>query len=394
MNAIDWTIVGLAALAALYGFRRGFALTAGQYAGMAAGLVGAALLAPPVLERASVTDPLARTSLALGMVIAGMLLGVQLGAIAAIPARRLVSADPAVGVIDSTAGAMLSVLIALSGAWFFARSLDEGPNEHAARMIQQSLIVQKLDAVAPDAPRVLADFEAFLSHEINPLPFIRLEPPLPARRPIDPAAAATPEVARMAANVLRVQGTGCGGVLVGSGFTVGNGLVVTNAHVVAGTHSSTVQAPGGRQFSGQVVLFDAHKDLAVLRVPNLRLPAAGFGTSEPGLQGAVVGYPGGGPEQVVPAVVDGQMRAQGRDIWGESAVTRDILVLNADVRPGNSGGPVLAPDGRVIGMVFAQSVSRDNTGFALATSEIQADLATLAAGSPVMDAGRNRCADG
>src|SRR5690242_3484108 len=138
MNAIDLIILGLGILAALHGFRRGFALTAGQYAGMFGGLVGGALVAPAALSSIGVDDPLLRTSLALAIVLAGLALGLQLGTLAAIPVRQALIADHAAGVADSTAGAVLSVAVALVGAYFLARSLDRGPNEDAARLIQQS----------------------------------------------------------------------------------------------------------------------------------------------------------------------------------------------------------------------------------------------------------------
>ena len=95
-----------------------------------------------------------------------------------------------------------------------------------------------------------------------------------------------------------------------------------------------------------------------------------FGPAQRGTKGAVIGYPGGGPEQESPAVVDGRITAEGRDIYNSSVVTRQIFVIQASVRPGNSGGPLIDLDGHVLGLVFATSASDPNQAYALTDDEI------------------------
>ena len=55
-------------------------------------------------------------------------------------------------------------------------------------------------------------------------------------------------------------------------------------------------------------------------------------------------------------------------------MTREIYALRATVRNGNSGGPLLAPDGRVYGVVFATSVDDPQTGYALTAAEVAPDV--------------------
>ena len=84
----------------------------------------------------------------------------------------------------------------------------------------------------------------------------------------------------------------------------------------------------------------------------------------------MIGYPGGGAESVQPAVVDGAVEAAGRDIYNQKAVTREIYVIQARVRPGNSGGPLVDLQGRVLGIVFATSASQPDQAYAITDAEI------------------------
>jgi S1-C subfamily serine protease len=149
------------------------------------------------------------------------------------------------------------------------------------------------------------------------------------------------------------------------------GLVVTNAHVVAGIAAPLVQI-GRTVKATEVVLFDPSFDLAVLRVsglsaPPLQLDPAPVGR---GTQAAVLGFPGGGPFTVDAAGVMAAFEAQGRDIYGHGLTVRNVYELNALVRPGNSGGPLVLPDGRVIGVVFSRSTVDPSIGYALTSPDV------------------------
>jgi S1-C subfamily serine protease len=79
--------------------------------------------------------------------------------------------------------------------------------------------------------------------------------------------------------------------------------------------------------------------------------------------------------------------AVGRDIYGRRAVPRAVYELEAVVRPGNSGGPVVVPDGRVIGVVFSRSLSQADVGYALVGGDVAARLRTAAARTAGVDTG-------
>ena len=180
--------------------------------------------------------------------------------------------------------------------------------------------------------------------------------------------------------------------MTGSGFPVGPGYIVTNAHVVSGTSTHTIEAPGRAEMQATVVFFDPERDVAVLYVPEYRAAALAFGTATRGTKGAAIGYPGGGQETTSPAVVDGEVAAEGRDIYNANLVTRQILVIQARVRPGNSGGPLVDLDGRVIGLVFATSAGDPNQAYALADSEITSDIRDAQSHPSPTDTSRYACA--
>ncbi len=141
-----------------------------------------------------------------------------------------------------------------------------------------------------------------------------------------------------------------------------------------------------------VIFFDPERDVAVLHVPGYTVTGVTFGPAQRGTQGAVIGYPGGARRTTVPAVVDGSISAQGRDIYNANFVTRQIFVLQASVHPGNSGGPLIDLDGRVLGMVFATSASDPNQAYALTDDEIAPDIRDAEANPSVRDTTRYACA--
>ena len=157
------------------------------------------------------------------------------------------------------------------------------------------------------------------------------------------------------------------------------GLVVTNAHVVAGIAAPyVIDRENHRHLGTRVVVFDPEVDIAVLRVTNLPTsakPLALERSDEPrGTGGAVLGYPGGGPFTAGPAALLTQIEATGRDIYNQNVTTRSVYEIQADVRPGNSGGPFVTTAGQVVGVVFSASVYLQNVGFALTGHEVGPEI--------------------
>jgi S1-C subfamily serine protease len=190
-------------------------------------------------------------------------------------------------------------------------------------------------------------------------------------------------------STVKVTATGCGRITTGSGFVADAGLVVTNAHVVAGVDSPIVQdSRGGHRTS--VVLFDPRMDLAILRTSGLAgKPLPLLRTAAPrGLQGGVLGFPEGGPFQAQPGAVRSRLDdVVGRDIYSRNLVSRDVYQLEASVRQGNSGGPFVEPNGRVVGVIFASSLVQPSVAYALTSTDVAPKVDAVRAVRTPIDTG-------
>ena len=393
VNLIDIVIVVAAVIGLANGYRRGFWLSGAQYLGLLIGVILGAAAASLVLNYLEIHNQVARPLGAVLVLVIGGSLGSSIGFAAGEPIRRKILRAGVHTVTDSIGGAVLSTVAVLMISWFLGLSFSRGPSPDVARQIQRSVVMHTLDSIAPRPPEFLASVENILSGVNFPSAFAGLEPPsLPNPLPI-PAAVDTAGVTHAAQSVVRVSSLGCGGLVTGSGFPVGNGYVVTDAHVVSGTSAHVIQTPNGTQLKATVVLFDPRRDVAVLYVPDYRAPALTPSNAARGTEGAVIGYPGGGPESVAPAVVDGQIVAESRDIYNNpDTFTRDIYVVQARVRPGNSGGPLVDLQGRVLGVVFATSAADPNQAYALTDDEIASDVSEARAHPSPKDTSQFACA--
>ncbi len=384
-------IVGATVVGLVNGYRRGFWLSLAQYAGLVVGVVLGAAAAGPLLDYIGVHNPVARPLGAVLVLIIGGSLGSSIGFAAGEPIRRKILRKGVHTMPDSIGGAVLSTIAVLAICWFLGLSFSNGPSQEVAQQIQRSTVLRTLDSVAPRPPAFLARVEGILGGVTFPPVFAGLEPALPAPLPI-PSSVDKPGVKSAAQVVVKVTGTGCGGLVTGSGFPIGKGYVVTNAHVVSGTGNHRVETPDGTALRAEVVYFDPDHDVALLYVPDYTSAALDLGPAERGTQGAVIGYPGGGPESVQPAVVDGAIEAAGRDIYNQKPVTREIYVIQARVRPGNSGGPLVDLQGRVLGIVFATSASQPDQAYALTDDEITMALQKAHGSQAPIDTSHLQCA--
>jgi len=189
---------------------------------------------------------------------------------------------------------------------------------------------------------------------------------LPARAEVSGAAeAARVRVIQEAMPaVVKIQGTptyaGGEDAVWGSGFFYVSGRVVTNFHVVDGLKNLTVTLHDGRSYPADVFAVDRGIDLAILEVHGAAAPATlTFARENKVLAGQtaiVLGSPFGKRNLVSVGVISGSGPFDYVGQLGEDDVgieIPEIFYTDARVEPGNSGGPLLDGQGRVIGVIDA-----------------------------------------
>jgi S1-C subfamily serine protease len=373
MDYLDAIIIVLVVVYSISGYRRGLSWVALSLIGLLIGLLLGAVIAPP-LSRLITHDRGTQPFFAIGLFLVIALL-VQAGGTAIGYRFRLRTLRTRFALLDSSLGALLSIVGALVGAWYLGLAFSNSPWVGLDQQIKGSAIVRGLDSIVPRPPGFLAAIENILGGTHFPNPFSGIAPATPP--PVDiPPLVNTPGIRQASSVTSKVIAFGCGGAEAGSSWPVATHYLVTNAHVVAGANRVEVDTTDGATHSVTVVLFDPNTDLAVLYAPDIDLPRLLTASSDParGTAGAVIGYPGGESEQVVPAAVSGTELARGYNIYGDAEVTRNIEVLAAHVIPGNSGGPMVDNTGTVIGLVFAASTTDPNQGYALTIPQIAPDL--------------------
>lgn len=364
MTTLDWIIVAFTLLMAIWGYTQGLVVGALSLGGFIVGAFLGSRLAPLLLSGGSQSPYAPLVTLVVAVILGGVLatvletLGFELR-------RRM---PPALGTIDGAAGAVLVACFGLALVWVGGAVALQTPGaRHLRRDIQRSTILQALNGALPPSGPLLNALARF-----DPLPTVNGPPadvPAPNSR-----IARDPQVRAAGRSVVRVLGTACGLGVQGSGWVGGPGIVVTNAHVVAGETDTTVQPQGaGPRLQARAVYFDPHDDVAVLRVSGLSgVPALRMnGNASSGTSGAILGFPHDGPFDVEPARIGSTTEVLTQDAYGRGPVRRLITSFRGLVRSGNSGGPVVDGDGRVIATVFAASVgARRHTGFGVPDSVV------------------------
>ena len=386
MLLVDVIVVILLVGALAIGVTRGLVAIAGSLAGLVVGALLAVwavpLIAPGVADWEYRT--LVLTVCAIAIVALCTALGTAIGAALrrGVDRARLRILDRILGAGGATIAGALVILLG-------AGAVSASGVPVISTAVASSRVLTFLDDLTPDPlDTALAEVRGFVVDEGIPRIGELLQPEV---APTAPAVALDdPELQRAAASVARISGTAyaCGVSMTGSGFVAGTGLIVTNAHVVAGVETPVVELPGRDAREGRVVYFDPIDDLAVIAVRGLdAAPLAVVPPVAAGTAVAVQGYPLGGPFTSGAAFVLSVGSAPVPDIYDDTSSPREIYALDADVRPGNSGGPLLTDAGEVTGVVFARGSDDERRGYAMTSTELLPVLASVSADAPAVASG-------
>ncbi|MFE7755058.1 MarP family serine protease [Streptomyces sp. NPDC057418] len=384
MNVLDILLLVGAVWFAVIGYRQGFVVGILSVIGFLGGGLVAVYLLPVIWDRLTDGSEVSSTAAVVAVVIVivcasvGQAFTTHLGN----RLRRYITWSPA-RALDATGGSLVNVVAMLLVAWLIGSALAGTTLPTLGKEVRSSSVLLGVSRVMPDqASNWFTDFSSVLAQNGFPQVFSPFanEPITEVNAP-DPALAGSPVAARAKKSIVKVVGMApsCGKVLEGTGFVFSDRRVMTNAHVVGGVDEPTVQIGGeGRLYDAKVVLYDWARDIAVLDVPDLDAKPLRFTDTESDAEsgdGAIVaGFPENGAYDVRSARIRGRIDADGPDIYHRGTVQRDVYSLFATVRQGNSGGPLLTPDGKVYGVVFAKSLDDPDTGYALTADEIREDI--------------------
>lgn len=365
----------------IYGLRNGFLVTVGGLVGFAAGAVAAFFAVP--LVSGFVEDSGWRLTAIIAAAVVLMALGHGLGTMVGRQLRGVVRIRP-LRAVDRLVGGALNLVVSALVMSMLAFSISSLGVPVISQQLAESKVIRFIDGLTPTP--VKATMAELRSTVIgNGIPTLIEGLDQGQRVQVPNTSTDTPALNKAAQSVLRIAGTAyeCGQNQTGTGFVVSEDRVVTNAHVVAGVSQPVVEMSDGGAMPGRVVYFDTRHDLAVLAVDNLPSQPLPLSADLPGgSQAAFAGYPHGGPFQSKPATVQDIATVLVPDIYGNNPSPEDIYRLAGDVQPGNSGGPLLTPEGQVAGVIFAKATSDADVGFAITMN----DLNPVAEQAPALSA--------
>ena len=156
---------------------------------------------------------------------------------------------------------------------------------------------------------------------------------------------------------------------VGSGFFISNdGYIITNNHVVENAIKVRIKTINQKEYAARIIGTDPRTDLALLKIDAKNVPFIGLGDSNKVEVGEWVLAIGNPLDQDL-TVTAGIISAKGRQLG--VADYEDFLQTDAAINAGNSGGPLIDMEGKVIGInsiIFSPSGGNIGIGFAIPSS--------------------------
>lgn len=376
-DLLDLVLLGAAVLFGVSGYRQGFVVGVLSFVGFLGGGVFGAVVAPTLVRTGPLSD-VPRGPLAIGLVFFCASIGQLLATVGGSWVRKHLVWKPA-RVVDAIAGSGISVVSLLLVAWLVGTAVQSSQFTGLASQVRRSQVLATVDDVVPGSAKGLfTSFRRLIDDRGFPEVFGDFVPT--QVRPVDPpdpALARSAVVTAVRSRIFKITGvaSSCSRRIEGTGFLYAPHRVMTNAHVLAGVKNPTVHV-GDRDFEATPVLYNPDRDIAVLDVPGLTAkPLAFAGRAHTGDNAIVIGYPQDGPYRADAARVRGVQDAKGQNIYDNKTVIREIYALRARVRPGNSGGPLVSPQGSVYGVIFAAAADDPQTGYALTAREVSGDAA-------------------
>jgi len=276
--------------------------------------------------------------------------------------------------LDKYLGSVFSLLVLFFCVWLLSALSLNLPYAGLQKQVDKSLFITKLNSIATPAPIVIDDVAYKLSKEN--MPNIQ-----------------NLESLGVDDSIYKIISQGCGQLKVGSGFKVSDTLVATNAHVVAGIKNPRIKTKS-KIYSSEVVYIDTNLDFALLKtsvLPGKELPLDNLLQAN-GSAIKSLGYSGGGPLKIKNGEINNHFLAKSNNIFNDKIIKREIYDISTNLESGDSGGPIINSDNRVVGMAFAESTNSTN-GYGLMSKSISPIISIAKIKNINQPVINNRCAD-
>lgn len=383
MNWVDLVVILVAVLAAVSGARQGLVIALPAFAGVLLGAVVGVRVAPLLVR--NFQNPATRVAFAVAILVLLVALGETFGVWCGRMLKQRIR-NPKLAGVDNALGAILQGIVVFVVAWMIALPLTSFSGlPGLSSALQRSTVLGAVNSIMPQSARDLpTDLRKLFN--VPDLPDVTnpfSQTPTNNVSPPDTALQNSAIVQQVRPSVVKIHGEApsCSRALEGSGFVIAPQRVLTNAHVVAGTDTTAVLVKDG-ELDAHVVYYNSDIDLAILAVPGLTAPPLRFvsAPASSGQDAIVLGYPLDGDYTASAARISNRFNLPGPNIYDDRNENRDVYTVYAQVRSGNSGGPLIDPNGGVLGVVFGAAVDDPNTGFALTAQQVTSVLPANPAG--------------
>jgi S1-C subfamily serine protease len=368
MNPVDGLILASALVVAALCWSEGLIRALWGYTGLMLGTALGLVLAPLALSRV------------------GLSVWVAIGALVIVAASAVVVRILAVRLehrlrtriqwhprpwLDRPGGVVFGIIATLGVSWMLGLAIAGSNLDTVAAAANRSTTLRLLNAAdLPLSSRLVDQFsdlgrDSDFPRYVDVFSAVDIEPVAPPRKSV----VEDPGVLRASSSVWRILADGEFLGHQGTGFLVAPERVMTAAHVVPDFRRILVETDQGL-LDAEVVACDGLHDVAVLAVPGLTGTVLTFSDAVRGDPAAVIGYPGNGPLSITAARIRARQPWQSTDIWGDTRQERDAYSVRGTIRGGGSGGPLVSPQGSVLGVVVASSRVDDQTGYALTRNQV------------------------
>lgn len=385
---VDVIIVVIALFAMVSGWRQGGLSAALSLAGVLGGGVIGLRILPGIMR--NIDGESARFIIALLVVAGAVVIGYTIGSVIGGKLRDLIRTRTVLR-IDSVAGALVQVITTVLVVWLVIVPVAGNNSGDLGTSVRGSSILSGVSRIAPSwleaLPSQTATYFGDSGFPVITDPFTDV-PDTEVDAP-DSALANTPAVQQTRGSVVRVVGEAeqCQRILQGTGFAVAPDTIMTNAHVVAGTENVVLETVDG-DASAEVVYYNPAEDIALVRTTDGTSLSPLDWADAPGdhnQDSIVMGFPLGGDFQATPARIREMFDVSGPDIYADTRVDREAYTLRGTVVQGNSGGPLIDTNGKVLGLVFGAAVGDSDTGYALTKDEVLGNIGDIESHQEAVD---------